>query len=62
LNRRAIREASQILVRVDQGHVTVEGPAQSREERLAILGAIRGTRGVQTIDDRLTVESEARGP
>jgi osmotically-inducible protein OsmY len=60
LNRRAIREASQIVVRVDEGHVTVEGPAQSREERLAILGAIRGTRGVQTIDDRLTVESEAR--
>ena len=62
LNRRAIREASQIEVRVAQGHVTVEGIAQSREERLAILGAIRGTRGVQTIDDRLTVEAEAGGP
>lgn len=62
LNRRAIREASQIVVRVDQGHVTVEGIAQSREERLAILGAIRGTRGVQAIDDRLSVESGAGGP
>ena len=61
LNRRAIREASQIEVRVDQGHVTVEGTAQSRQERLAILGAIRGTRGVQTIDDRLTVEPEGGG-
>ena len=62
LNRRAIREASQIVVRVAQGHVTVEGIAQSREERLAILGAIRGTRGVQTIEDRLAVEAEAGGP
>lgn len=59
LNRRAIREASQVVVRVDDGRVTVEGIAQSREERLAILGAIRGTRGVQTIDDRLSVEPEA---
>ncbi len=62
LNRRAIREASQIVVRVDEGRVTVEGIVQSREERLAILGAIRGTRGVQTVDDRLSVETEAGGP
>jgi osmotically-inducible protein OsmY len=62
LNRRAIREASQIVVRVEQGRVTVEGVAQSRQERLAILGAIQGTRGVQTIDDRLDVESEAGVP
>jgi osmotically-inducible protein OsmY len=62
LNRRAVREASQIVVRVDGGRVTVEGVAQSSEERLAILGAIRGTRGVQTIDDRLSVEPEARSP
>jgi osmotically-inducible protein OsmY len=62
LNRRAVREASQIVVRVDGGRVTVEGIAQSPEERMAILGAIRGTRGVQTIDDRLSVESEAHAP
>jgi len=42
--------------------VTVEGIVQSREERLAILGAIRGTRGVQTIEDRLSVESEESRP
>ena len=54
-----MREASHIVVRVDGGRVTVEGVAQSPEERLAILGAIRGTRGVQTIDDRLSVEPEA---
>ena len=62
LNRRAVREASHIVVRVDEGRVTVEGVAQSREERLAILGAIRGTRGVQTIDDRLDVAPEADSP
>ncbi len=60
LNRRTIREASQIVIRVDEGRVMVEGIAQSPDERLAILGAIRGTRGVQTIDDRLDVESETR--
>lgn len=62
LNRRAVRESSHIIVRVEEGRVTVEGVAQSREERLAILGAIRGTQGVQTIDDRLNVETETRSP
>ena len=60
LNRRAVREAAHVLVRVDDGRVVVEGVVQSREERSAILGAIRGTRGVQAIDDRLDVESEDR--
>jgi osmotically-inducible protein OsmY len=45
-------------VRVDDGRVVVQGVVQSREERTAILGAIRGTRGVQAIEDRLNVESE----
>ena len=62
LNRRAVREASHIVVRVEGGRVTVEGVVQSREERLAVLGAIRGTRGVQTIDDRLDVVSEDHAP
>jgi osmotically-inducible protein OsmY len=62
LNRRAVREASHIVVRVDEGRVTVEGIVQSREERLAVLGAIRGTRGVQTIDDRLSVVSQEHSP
>lgn len=62
LNRRAVREASHIVVRVEGGRVTVEGVVQSREERLAVLGAIRGTRGVQTIDDRLDVVSEDHSP
>lgn len=60
LNRRAVREAAHVMVRVDDGRVVVEGIVQSREERSAILGAIRGTRGVQAIEDRLDVESEER--
>lgn len=62
LNRRAVREASQIVVRVVGGRVTVEGFAQSQGERSTILGAIRGTRGVQTIDDRITVVSKDHSP
>jgi len=58
LNRRAVREATRLTLRVREGHVIIEGPVQSREERSAILGAIRGTRGVQAIDDRLSVEPE----
>ena len=60
LNRRAVREAAHVMVRVDDGRVVAEGVVQSREERAAILGAIRGTRGVQTIEDRLEVQSEER--
>jgi osmotically-inducible protein OsmY len=59
LNRRAVREATHLTLRVREGRVTVEGAVQSREERSAILGAIRGTRGVQAIDDRLSVDPEA---
>ena len=58
LNRRAVREADRIRVLVgDGGQVIVEGIVQSAEERCAVLGAIRGTGGVQTIADRLCVES-----
>jgi osmotically-inducible protein OsmY len=59
LNRRAVREATHLTLRVREGRVTIEGAVQSREERSTILGAIRGTRGVQAIEDRLAVESDA---
>ena len=60
LGRRAVREAARLLVRVEEGRVTVEGAVQSAEERCAVLGVIRGTSGVQTIDDRLRVELQVR--
>ncbi len=60
LNRRAVREADRIHVRAgDGGQVIVEGIVQSAEDRCAVLGAIRGTGGVQTIEDRLSVEPTA---
>jgi len=58
LNRRAVREAAHLTLKVADGRVIVEGAVQSGEERSAILGAIRGTRGVQAIEDRLSVEPE----
>jgi osmotically-inducible protein OsmY len=57
LHLRSVREATHLGLRVDEGRVVVEGIVQSQEERAAILGAIRGTRGVEAIDDRLRVES-----
>jgi osmotically-inducible protein OsmY len=63
LNRRAVREADRIRVRVgDGGQVVVEGIVHSAEERSTVLGAIRGTGGVQRIEDRLCVESTAPAP
>lgn len=60
LNRRAVRETDRIRVRVgDGGQVVVEGIVQSAEERSTVLGAIRGTGGVQRIEDRLLVDSTA---
>jgi osmotically-inducible protein OsmY len=61
LGRRAVRETDHLTIKVTGGCVVVEGETQSREERAAILGAIRGTRGVQSIDDRLSVEPDGRG-
>lgn len=61
LNRRSVREAAHLTVRVREGRVVVEGAVQSRDERSAILGAVRGTRGVQSIEDRLTVEPDEPG-
>lgn len=62
LNRRAVREATHLMVRVHDGRVIIEGAVQSPEERSAILGAIRGTRGVQAIEDRLRVEPDGHAP
>ncbi len=59
LNRRAVREAAQLTIKAADGHVIVEGVVHSPDERTAILGAIRGTRGVQSIEDRLNVDRAA---
>lgn len=53
LERRGDHAASKIDLDVDGGHVTVSGPVGSWSERQAILGAIRGTRGVEAVIDHL---------
>lgn len=56
LERRADREASRIDVAVKGNHVTLSGVVGSWGERLAALGAARGTLGVAVVEDRLRVQ------
>jgi osmotically-inducible protein OsmY len=55
LERHAAREASQIDIAVSDGIVTVRGYVEGIREREAVLGAIRGTRGVRSVSDQLQV-------
>lgn len=55
LERRAAREANRIEVSVDQGRVTLTGTVQSWSERVAAVGAARGTRGVAQVVDHLRI-------
>lgn len=57
LERRADREADRIQLRVDGDHVSVTGVVGSWGERLAVLGAARGTVGVRVVEDHLQVQS-----
>lgn len=56
LERRADREAEQIELEIDGDSVTLTGTVHSAAERLAAIGAARGTRGVSMVIDRLHVE------
>lgn len=56
LERRADREAEQIALEIDGDSVTLTGTVHSAAERLAAIGAARGTRGVSTVIDHLHVE------
>jgi osmotically-inducible protein OsmY len=55
LECRAEREATRIQVDVDHGRVTLFGVVQSWAEREAVLGAARGTRGVDSVIDKLHI-------
>lgn len=55
LERRADRDSDKIEVEVDGGRVTLHGTVQSWREREAIVGAARGTRGVQAVIDRMRI-------
>jgi osmotically-inducible protein OsmY len=55
LERRAERDADRIKLEVDAGSVTLTGAVHSWSERQAVVGAARGTRGVDTVIDNLHI-------
>jgi len=55
LERRAMREANRIGVRVHDGHVTLLGRVQSWDEKRAIVGLVSHAPGVKFVEDLLAV-------
>jgi osmotically-inducible protein OsmY len=56
LERRADREARGINLDVHDGKVILTGVVHSWAERQSVVGAAKGTPGVRSVDDRLSVE------
>lgn len=56
LSRQAEREAERIRLVIKDGNVTLSGLVRSWAEKQAVTGAVRGTRGVRTVDDKLQIE------
>ena len=56
LERQAKREARRIDLDVRDGRVSVSGVVHSWAERQAVVGAARGTPGVRSVDDHLSLE------
>lgn len=57
LGRHAEREAERIDLQATNGELNVTGTVQSWQEKEAVLGAIRGTRGVRSVADHLRIQS-----
>lgn len=55
LRRHAEREGDRIQVTVRNGTVRISGHVDSHLERHAVLGAVKGTYGVKTIEDALAI-------
>ncbi len=55
LERRAEREARRIKLDVHDGKVSLSGVVHSWPERQAVIGAVRGTAGVRTVEDHLRI-------
>ena len=55
LERRAEHDANKIQLDVEAGNVTLSGTVHSWTERQAVIGAAWGTRGVETVIDKLHV-------
>ena len=56
LELRADREANRIMVKVENGEVTLTGVLTSWNEKKAILGAVSHMSGVTEIDDHLIID------
>jgi osmotically-inducible protein OsmY len=56
LRRRAVHRADHIDITVDGQDVTVSGRAQSRREKVAILGAVAHAPGIAIVHDRLQID------
>jgi osmotically-inducible protein OsmY len=56
LERHASREATHVSLTANDGTIEVRGIVHSWQARRAVLGAVRGTRGVRGVDDHLHVE------
>ena len=55
LSRHVVREADRIAIAIDGDAIVLSGAVASPSERLAVIGAARGTPGVTRIDDRLRI-------
>ncbi len=53
LERHADRDAERLQLDIEGGRVTLHGKVHSWREREAIVGAVTGTRGVESVVDRL---------
>lgn len=56
LERHIEREARRIQLDIEEGRVTLSGTVRSWAERQAAVGAVRGTPGVQRVEDHLRIE------
>ena len=56
LERRTEREARRINLDVHDGKVILSGVVRSWADRQSVVGAAKGTPGVRSVDDRLSVE------
>lgn len=59
LERHAAREAGRIDLRATDATVRVTGIVRTQQEKEAVLGAVRGTRGVREVADNLVVQPYA---
>lgn len=59
LERHAAREAKEISLDIRDGRVILNGAVSTWAERQAVIGAVRGTPGVQTVEDHLRTDPYA---